>query len=220
MVNLDQLWHSCRAVLFDFDGVLADSEPFYRKSWNLVLSAYDHSIPEEVYWKHWAFLGEGLQGEIERTGLEVSSPEKEREKQREIYREFCLSGIIPLFPLAEKAVSSVMKRRPCVIASNTNSKLVKSIIGSSIPVIPSVTGGEGLRPKPAPDIFLRAAETLEVPPDSCLVFEDAMKGITAGNAAGMKVVLVRNRYNRDFDGFGAACEIQGLEEIVAMAEKS
>ena len=45
-----------------------------------------------------------------------------------------------------------------------------------------------------------------------------MKGIKAGLAAGMKVVLVRNRYNRGFDGSGAACETEGLEEIISTME--
>ena len=62
--TLSELWSNAQAVLFDFDGVLADSEPFYRKSWNTVLSDFDHSVSEKQYWKHWAFLGEGLEGEI------------------------------------------------------------------------------------------------------------------------------------------------------------
>ena len=217
LVNLDKLWHGSTAVLFDFDGVLADSEPFYRKSWNLVLSAFQHSVPEDVYWKHWSYLGEGLKGEMERTGLNISSPEKEKERQRGIYRDFCLAGRIPLFPLAADVIDAVMKQKPCAIASNTNSELVRRVAGSEMAILPPVIGGEGLRSKPAPDIFLRAAETLGVNPENCLVFEDAMKGIKAGNAAGMKVVLVRNRYNKDFDATGAALEIQGLYEIIQVA---
>lgn len=219
-MNLHNLWHGSRAVLFDFDGVLADSEPFYRKSWNLVLSSFHHSVPEDAYWKHWSYLGEGLEGEMERTGLRIQFPEREKEKQREIYRDFCLADRIPLFPLAAEALSGVMKQKSCAIASNTHSGLVRRIIGSAVSVLPPVVGGEGLKSKPAPDIFLSAAEVLCVHPEDCLVFEDAMKGIKAGNAAGMKVVLVRNRYNRDFDGTGAALEIQGLGDIVRMAASS
>jgi len=216
-MNLKSLWQDSQAILFDFDGVLADSEPYYRKSWNLVLSAFQHRIPKEIYWKHWSYLGEGLSGEMARTGLHVPSPEKAIEEQVRVYSEFCSSGHIPMFPLAAEALNRVMKEKPCAIASNTNSDLVRIIAGSEIDILPPVIGGEGLRGKPFPDIFLRAAEYLEVPPESCLVFEDALKGIRAGNAAGMKVVLVRNEYNKDFSGNGATLEIEGLQEIIDVA---
>lgn len=217
MTDLERLWRDSDAVLFDFDGVLADSEPYYRKSWNMVLSSYNHSIPEMAYWKHWSFLGEGLEGEMKRTGLEVSRPKREKERQKAIYREFCLSGMIPMFPLAAEALSSVMRKKPCAIASNTDSDLVKAVARSAVGSMPPVVGGDGLRSKPAPDIFLRAAETLGVQPDRCIVFEDAMKGILAGNSAGMRVVLVRNEYNLEFDGTGASSEINGLREIIETA---
>jgi len=53
-----------------------------------------------------------------------------------------------------------------------------------------VSGEEVLRPKPAPDIFLRAATELGAPPEACAVFEDSLAGATAGRAAGMFVVAV------------------------------
>ncbi len=209
-MTLEQLWNHAEAVLFDFDGVLADSEPFYRKSWNRVLSTYHHSVPEQVYWEHWAYLGQGVEGEIERTGLRIDNIPGAKMKQKSIYRQYCLSGCIPLFSNAADLVCQVMARKKCAIASNTDSELVKLIASREICHLPPVIGGDGLRSKPAPDIFLKASEFLGVQPERCLVLEDAMKGILAGTAAGMPVILVRNRYNAGFSCSGASFEIDGI----------
>lgn len=108
-----------------------------------------------------------------------------------------------------------MENKLCAIASNTRSDLIMTITGKQINSIsmPPVIGGEGLRPKPFPDIFLRASRFLYVEPSECLVFEDAWKGVKAAESAGMPAVLVRNGYNTDLPSPEAACEIRGLGEL-------
>ena len=61
------------------------------------------------------------------------------------------------------------------------------------------TGSQVERGKPAPDIYLAAAEELGVSPAGCLVFEDIVPGIRAGAAAGMRVCAVEDDYSRDQD---------------------
>ncbi len=207
------MWKQAQAVLFDFDGVLADSEPFYRKSWNLVLADYNHSIPEKEYWKHWAFCGEGLSGEMKRTGLQVKDTEAARARQKSLYTRICENGQVPLFPFASAVLKMAIPKKHCAIASNTDSSLIMTIAGNSFDSLPPVIGRNGLRPKPFPDIFLRASDFLSVDPSRCLVFEDAWKGVKAAESAGMPAVLVRNGYNAGLPAPGAACEIQGLEEL-------
>ncbi len=211
--TLSELWSNAQAVLFDFDGVLADSEPFYRKSWNTVLSDFDHSVSEKQYWKHWAFLGEGLEGEIERTGLCINDPGAAKARQKKLYSEYCLNHQIPLFPQAKSILQMAMSLKTCAIASNTDSSLVKAITSSTIQHLPPVIGGEGLRAKPSPDIFLKASDFLSVSPLNCLVFEDARKGVKAAEAAGMPAILVRNKYNSNLKAPEASCEICGLIEL-------
>jgi len=218
-LTLAELWREAEAVLFDFDGVIADSEPLYRDTWNSVLADFGCFVSEESYWKHWSYLGEGLEGEIRRKGLIITDPQREKNRQRALYRSRCLSDGIDLFPGAAETLSLVMNRKPCAIASNTEGYLVKEILGRHLELLPPVTGGEGLKPKPAPDIFLKAAEYLNVHPSRCLVIEDAMKGITAGLSAGMPVILVRNRYNWNLNGTGAAVEVNGMNELLSCLEK-
>ena len=213
ILTLQKLWNNAQAVLFDFDGVLADSEPFYRKSWNTVLAEYNHSVPEQIYWKHWAFLGEGLPGEMKRTGLLVKDPDRLKSQQKLLYTSYCKNGEVPLFPLAAEVVEIASTKKECIIASNTESKLVKSVISTKIKNPPPIIGGEGLRSKPFPDIFLRAAASLSVDPSRCLVFEDAWKGVRAAGEAGMPAVLIRNKYNEGLPAPEASCELRNLREL-------
>lgn len=214
-MTLSELWNNARAVLFDFDGVLADSEPFYRKSWNMVLANYNHSVPENEYWKHWAFFGRGLAGEIERTGLRIDDNDIDSlaRTQKILYSNFCKKGMVPLFRHAPAVLAMAIDKKECAIASNTHSELVKAIAKSQIDPLPPVIGGEGLRGKPFPDIFLKASDCLSVDPSRCLVFEDAWKGVKAAESAGMPVVLIRNTYNTGLPAPEASCEIQGLQEL-------
>ena len=60
-----------------------------------------------------------------------------------------------------------------------------------------ITGSDGLRGKPAPDMYLEAAKRLSVKPEKCLVFEDIIPGILAGKSAGMRVCAVDDLYSKD-----------------------
>ena len=60
-----------------------------------------------------------------------------------------------------------------------------------------ITGSDGLKGKPAPDMYLEAAKRLAVSPKKCLVFEDIIPGILAGKSAGMKVCAIDDLYSRD-----------------------
>ena len=60
-----------------------------------------------------------------------------------------------------------------------------------------ITGSDGLRGKPAPDMYLEAAKRLDVTPEKCLVFEDIIPGILAGKRAGMRVCAVDDFYSKD-----------------------
>jgi len=213
-LKLSELWRNAEAILFDFDGVLADSEPVYRKSWNIVLSDYNHWIPKETYWEHWAFFGRGLAGEIERTGLRIHDVNAAQATQKAIYRDFCKKGLVPLFKEAADVLRIACREKPCAIASNTHSNLIKIIAGDAVKSLPPVIGGEGLRRKPFPDIFTKASDFLSVDPAGCLVFEDAWKGVRAAESAGMPVVLVRNGYNTGLPAPEASCDIQGLPELL------
>ena len=217
--DLQRLWRHSELLIFDFDGVLADSEPWFRRSWNHALAPWGHSIPEDDYWLYWSSLGQGLEGEIRRNGLKGIDRAEAREVQRRTYERYCSEGLIPLFPgvmkLLESLSSGPGRRRWC-IASNTASDIVRTVLGSGGAFVPEIIGGEGLPPKPAPDIFLKAAGIFGVRPENALVFEDSWKGISAAAEGGFPYVLVRNDCNRELDISSEVCleDIGGLLQVI------
>ena len=93
------------AILLDFDGVLADSEPVFRRSWNEALEPWGHTIGEKEYWRYWSSLGEGLEGEIRRNDLRRIDAEEAGRRQKTAYRRFVENGDVALFP-GEQHVTS------------------------------------------------------------------------------------------------------------------
>jgi putative hydrolase of the HAD superfamily len=67
--------------------------------------------------------------------------------------------------------------------------------------------------KPAPDLFLRAAERLGVAPSGCVVVEDAEKGVIAASRAGMRAIAIPNRFTQDNDFSRASRVLYSLEEL-------
>lgn len=210
-MSLLHLWNRADAVIFDFDGVIADSEPLYRETWNRALHPGE-PIPEGVYWYHWSFMGQ-CEGQLAEMGFSREDREALKARQKNLYRELCRTGRVPLFPEARELLGWVSPRKPWLIASNTDSELVLMILGAGGIHAPTVVGGEGLDHKPRPDIFLKAAETLALPPERCLVVEDSWKGLQAAAAGGFPAVLVRNHHNSTFPAESSG-EAKGLSDLL------
>lgn len=215
-------WSRCSAVIFDFDGVIADSEPFFRKSWNLALEPWGHRISQEDYWLYWSSMGDGLAGEIRRYGLENIDADNATIRQKSIYEQFSRNGDIPLFPSAGELLRRLSSDdetagKPFCIASNTPSRIVTEILMCQGAHIPLIVGGESLRKKPAPDIFLRAASELGVKPSNTLIFEDSWKGIRAAVEGGFRTVLVLNSQNRNLD-INSELVIDGIGYVIKLLD--
>lgn len=206
---LSRLLRSVSAVLFDFDGVLADSEEFYFRSYSRGFEAYGHRLDREEYRRYWTLLGEGLEGECRRHGLRLTEAQKRRIAaiQRRTYGRYCRDGSIRLVrPVLEAVRLLVARRVPVAIASNSDPADIAAIFRANgvVPPVPVVGRLAGLRPKPHPDIFLYAAGLLAAEPGRCLVVEDAEKGVRAATACGMACVVIRTPDNASAGFPGAA----------------
>jgi HAD superfamily hydrolase (TIGR01509 family) len=216
--DFSSTWSTAASFLFDFDGVLADSEPLFRRSWNIAFEPWGHCISKQDYWKYWSSLGEGLEGEIMRYGLEGIDIPRVRKRQKETYEGFVNDGMVPLFPNAARLLEMLSSRdkffrRPYCIASNTPFSLVRKILIAGGASVPLIVGGDKLEKKPSPDIFLRAASLIGCSPSSTLVFEDSWKGVTAAERGGFVSVLVLNQYNRNFD-IKSEFVIDGIQKLI------
>ena len=220
--KLRSLLERCSCVVFDFDGLLADSEPFHYRAYNEVFERYGHTLDKEEYWVEWTSKGKGIAGEIERHNLKLGvDPLEMRQQKFEVYSRFCENGDIKLFPEALSLVKSLVSTHRLAIASGSWTKDIRSILNNAdaLSHFPIILGKESApREKPHPDIFLKAAEVLRHPPEVCLVMEDALKGLNAATEAGMPCLIIKNRLNHNIDFSGADLVIPSLAELILLRE--
>ncbi|MDR1406086.1 MAG: HAD family phosphatase [Prevotellaceae bacterium] len=176
-----------KAILFDFDGVIADTEPQYSLFFDRLAASYR--------------LGKDFSARIKGATLAAimekyfgSRPPEERAKIMEDHRRYERQMHYTFIPGAREALF-YFKSQGCKIALVTSSPDEKMKIALCAMKLENVfdaivTADRITRGKPDPMCYLLAAATLHVSPAECVVFEDSIAGITAGKNAGMKVVAL------------------------------
>jgi len=193
-----------RAAVFDFDGVLVDSEPLHFASLRDALRPEGFEItPEEYYGSYLAYDDRGaIRRALEHHGQSVDAERIEALTHR---KEGCFAVVlrdIHFFPGARELVVALAREMPLAIASGARHAEIEEILtaGGLRDAFAAVVGAEdAARTKPDPAPYLEAARLLSerVPglrPEECVAFEDSMPGIASARTAGMKVVAVTHSY--------------------------
>jgi len=182
-----------RAVIFDWDGVVVDSSAHHERSWEILAARRGLPLPPDHFKR-----GFGKKNNVIIPGLgwatdpaEVDALAHEKE---EIYRSLVREkGIDPLPGVRDLLSSLRATGIPRAIGSSTeraNLDCLLDMMDLRIFFDVIVSGEEVVHGKPAPSIFLLAAERLGAAPPDCLVIEDALVGIEAARRAGMPVLAV------------------------------
>jgi beta-phosphoglucomutase len=206
-----------RAVIFDFDGVITDSEILHLRAFNQVLARFNIEITEEVYYKE--YLGftdrdcfESVAGK-NKLGLNLRQLENLIKQKNRIFEELAKTEATifegaPQFLQMLRENEVTMAVCSGAVLEEIELILEQSGLGPFFAVI--VSGDQVIKGKPDPEGFLLALERLNkgrenpIKANECVVIEDSHWGLEAGNAAGMHTVGITNTYN---------------EEQLAMAEK-
>lgn len=182
------------AVLFDLDGVLVDSEPWWIVVRDEFAREHGRTWDEE---DQRATMGANTHawGAIMRDRLALDDVDQatiEREIVERLVRRYATAEP-PRLDGAVEAVRRMAADRPVAIASSAHRDVIEAAVdalglrGTFGAVVSSDEVPHG---KPAPDVYLEAARRLGVDPERCLVVEDSRNGVLAGKAAGMAVVLI------------------------------
>jgi HAD superfamily hydrolase (TIGR01509 family) len=185
-----------RAVVFDLDGVLADSEPTWDEIDAQLLGEYGAKYRGEY---HREVLGVSYRASVEffKKTFDIKAPTEELMRRRGAIATEFFANRIGLFPHVKEVLEELrqMNLKLAVATSSVSASarpfLDRHLLTAFFEVI--ITGDEIERGKPHPDIYLRAAEKLGVEPHECLVIEDSLSGVAAGKAAGMHVAAIPDR---------------------------
>jgi HAD superfamily hydrolase (TIGR01509 family) len=184
-----------RAVVFDLDGVLVDSEQVWDAARRQLTEdsggRWSESATQDMMGMsstEWSRYMHEVLG-VKMPPEEISAAVVQR--MEELYREH-----LPLIPGACGAVERVAARWPLGLASSANRPVIEVVLelsGLGGFFETTVSSEEVARGKPAPDVYLEAARLLRVDPLLCAAVEDSSSGILSAHAAGMRVVAIPNR---------------------------
>lgn len=209
---------SALGAIFDWDGVIIDSHNQHSESWAILAKELDIPLGEGFFKATFGMRNDKIIPEF----TDWAEPHEERkiaelgDRKEALYRELIrrdgiepLPGVVAL--LSELNSAGV----PCSVGSSTPHENIRTImeVTGLENQFQAVTAAEDVsRGKPAPDVFLKAADKVERNPSNCVVFEDAHVGIQAGNAAGAKTIAVSTTH--PIDTFhDATLAVESLEHV-------
>jgi len=184
------------------DGTLIDNTPFHFISWQALFRKYNKGeLSRHTYYTEISGVPiiETLRRIFGEDHDEAGLKELLREKE-EFYRQEYAPHLVAIKGLENFLAELKNEGVKMAMATSATVEDIDFIL-NKIPIRDDfneiVNSSMVKKPKPDPQIFLKAAELLNVPPERCVVFEDSIAGIAAGNAAGMKVVGITTGHPAD-----------------------
>jgi len=183
-----------RAVLWDMDGTLADSGEQHWEAWREAMAATGRTLTREQFTaafgqRNESFLREWLGREVTAEAIARFGDDKEAVYRRRIATDG-LRALPAAVTWATRLRDAGWRQAVASSAPRANVEVMLRAIGLDA-VITVIVGAENVvHGKPAPDVFLAAARAVNVPPDRCVVVEDAAVGVEAARRAGMRCIGV------------------------------
>jgi beta-phosphoglucomutase family hydrolase len=187
-----------RAYLFDMDGTIADSMPLHYIAWKQALAEYGCPLfPEDLFYSWGGMPVREIVATLnQRHSLSMPIEEVAHRKEGLYYE---LLPQLTAVPEVLEQIEEAHQRIPfAVVSGSTRESVTKSldVLGLRDKFVVLVCAGDYKNAKPDPEPFLMAAHKLNVPPATCLVFEDTSMGIQAATAAGMQSVRILQPWER------------------------
>jgi HAD superfamily hydrolase (TIGR01509 family) len=210
-----------RALLWDNDGVLVDTEPLYFRATRELLAEVGVDLTRE----HFADLslrqGRSCFDLAAARGVAADELESLRRRRNERYAALLRAGIDPL-PGVPEILRALHGRQPMAIVTSSNPdhfELAHRRTGLSSYFEFVLTNADYVRHKPHPEPYLTAATRLGVDPASCVVVEDTERGLQAATAAGMRCLVIPHDLSRDGDFRTAAAVLTSIDELPAAIDR-
>ncbi len=184
-----------KGVIFDMDGTLIESTEADYLAWKRLFADYQKPLSYEDYFP---LLGVKSAVVVQsRLLLNEEETKVALAKKLRYFTEIISSNGIQPVPFAVKLLEQLGQYDlKIALATSSRREKMKKVLKLT-GLLPIVTGEEVSKSKPSPDIFLTAAEKLELQPDQCLVIEDAVNGVKAAKNAGMKCIAITTTHSAE-----------------------
>lgn len=206
-----------KAVIFDLDGLMVDSEPVHFKAYEHVLRELGITVPESDYAERYVGISDGdaAQDIVKRYHLPISAKELLTRKAA-AFAKLLPGHVVPkegLFDLLKNLREHKYKTAVASGAMLPDIKQIIAALGLQASFDALCSAEQVTRGKPDPDVFLLAAQKLGVQPAECLVLEDAPVGAQAAHAAGMKCYAIPSRETKGRTFVGADKVLNSLDDV-------
>lgn len=175
----------CKGVLFDLDGVLADSTPAVARVWTIWANKYGFDPEETVRRAH---------GRPSITTIRELLPNADHDAENTMVERMEIEDLddVVALPGAAELVSALPHGKWTVVTSCTRPLALVRLRAAGLPIPEQiVTSNDIVNGKPNPEPYLKGAELLGLAASDCVVFEDAPAGIRAGKASGARVIALQ-----------------------------
>jgi beta-phosphoglucomutase len=188
-----------KAVIFDLDGVVVDSENAHLATFNSLLSQLGIKISRQAWRKRYAGVGSYaiMEDVFRRNGIALDSREWVG-KRAAIYQKYVEKRGLPTIAGFNRFYALLKRHglKVAIASGGHRSHIAASLRSIGVSGVPFVGLEDVKRRKPAPDAFLLAAKKLRVLPEECIAFEDSLAGVRAVAAAGMPCVALQTTLPR------------------------
>lgn len=203
-------------VIFDMDGVLVDSYGPHYESWRITAERRGYSLSEAVFRTVFGRTNRAIIPVI--TGRDLPPEEMDAwgEEKEAVYREI-LQRHFPVMPGAAALIESLLGDGARLALGSSGPPENVAVLINHLPAVQRfqavITGRDVRRGKPDPEVFLKAADGLGLPPRNCAVVEDSPAGLEAAHRAGMAAIALAGTASREILGSLADVVVQTLTDL-------
>ncbi len=206
-----------KAVIFDMDGVIIDSEPMHVKIETNLFEKLGVEIQKS---DHESYIGmpiEDLWTKVKNDFNLTNDVEELMENHRQEIYNYMSSTDLPVLPNVKKIITEVHEQNLKLAVASSSPKEIINLVVERLELKNSfnflISGEEVTKGKPDPEIFIEAAKQLSVSPEECLVIEDSKNGVIAAKESGMKCIGFQNINSGSQDLSKADDIIDSMEKL-------